>query len=106
MMRNNYRTVINAFLNEKKLEIKSFEKYVDLFLHNNNEGEEIPRLYQSYGSRWEICVAISPYNQFEQISFVNGITTYQGGKHVEYITNQVTKKLAEYIQRKRNICKD
>ena len=95
--------LVNVFLNEKKLEIKSFEKYVDLFLHSNNEGDEIPRLYQSYGSRWEICVAISPYNQFEQISFVNGITTYQGGKHVEYITNQVTKKLAEYIHKKKKI---
>ena len=29
---------------------------------------------------------------FQQISFVNGIFTYKGGKHVEYITNQITKK--------------
>ena len=94
---------VSVFLNEKKLDIKSFDRYTDLFLHTNSEDEEIPRLYQSFGSRWEICVAISPYNQFEQISFVNGITTYQGGKHVEYITNQVTKKLADYIHKKKKI---
>ena len=51
-----------------------------------------------------ICVAINPTQQFEQVSFVNGITTYQGGKHVEYITNQVTKKLAEYIQKEESNC--
>ena len=50
-----------------------------------------------------MCVAINPTQQFEQVSFVNGITTYQGGKHVEYITNQVCKKLAEYIEKKKKI---
>jgi DNA topoisomerase-2 len=94
--------LVNVYLNDEKLEIKSFEKYVDLFLKSSN-GEEIPRLYQNFGTRWEVCVAVNPYSQFEQISFVNGITTYQGGKHVEYITNQVTKKLSEYIYKKRKI---
>ena len=46
---------------------------------------------------------MNPTQQFEQVSFVNGITTYQGGKHVEYITNQVTKKLGDYIQKKKKV---
>ena len=88
---------VNVFLNDKKLECKSFEKYVDLFLEDAN------KLYQEVNDRWAICVAINPSQQFDQVSFVNGITTYQGGKHVEYITNQVTKKLAEYIQKKKKV---
>ena len=91
---------ITIYLNDKKLECKSFEKYTDLYL---GDKKEVPRLYQEFGERWAICVAINPTQQFEQISFVNGITTYQGGKHVEYITNQVTKKLSEYIHKKKKV---
>ena len=93
---------VNVYLNEKKLEVKSFEKYVDLYL---GDKQEVPRVYQEFGDRWAICIAVNPLQQFEQVSFCNGITTYQGGKHVEYITNQVTKKLAEYINKKKVIVK-
>ena len=88
---------VNVYLNDKKLECKSFEKYVDLFL------DDSPKLYQEVNDRWSICIAINPLQQFDQVSFVNGITTYQGGKHVEYLSNQVTKKLAEYILKKKKI---
>ena len=91
---------VSIYLNDKKLECKSFEKYTDLYLGDKKEN---PRLYQEFSNRWAVCVAINPSQQFEQVSFVNGITTYQGGKHVEYITNQVTKKLAEYIQKKKKV---
>jgi DNA topoisomerase-2 len=46
--------------------------------------------------RWEIVLAESPPDTgFDQISFVNGIWTIRGGKHVEYIVNQVTKKFLD-----------
>jgi DNA topoisomerase II len=91
---------VNIYLNDKKLEFKSFEKYTDLYLGDKTE---VPRHYQEFSSRWAVCVAVNPTQQFEQVSFVNGITTYQGGKHVDYITNQVCKKLAEYIEKKKKI---
>jgi len=91
---------ITIFLNEKKLECKSFETYADLYL---GDKKEVPRVYQEVNDRWDVCIALNPTQSFEQISFVNGITTYQGGKHVEYITNQVTKKLAEYILKKKKV---
>ena len=50
--------------------------------------------------RWAICIAINPTQQFEQVSLCGG-TTYRG-KH-DYITNQVCKKLAEYIEKKKKI---
>ena len=91
---------VNIFLNDTKLDFKSFEKYTELYFGSK---EEVPRIYQEYGSRWAICVAINPSQQFEQVSFVNGITTHQGGKHVEHITNQICKKLADYIEKKKKI---
>ena len=43
---------------------------------------------------------------FQQVSFVNGISTIRGGKHVDYVTNQITKKLCELItKRKKTIVK-
>ncbi len=91
---------VSIFLNDKKLEFKSFDKYTDLYLGDKTEN---PRLCQDFSSRWSVCIGVNPNQQFEQVSFVNGITTYQGGKHVEYITNQVCKKLAEYIEKKKKI---
>jgi DNA topoisomerase-2 len=36
-----------------------------------------------------------------QVSFVNGIFTTKGGKHVEYIVNQITRKMSAYIEKKK-----
>ena len=54
-------------------------------------------MYEKFNDRWEIGVALSPDGKFNQISFVNGICTTQGGRHVEYISGQVVKKIVEII---------
>ena len=89
---------VNIFLNDTKLECKNFEKYVELYLE-----KDTPKLYQEFNNRWSVCIAVNPSQNYEQVSFVNGITTYQGGKHVDYITNQVCKKLSDYILKKKKI---
>ena len=35
--------------------------------------------------------------------YVNGINTKKGGKHVDYIMNQIVKKMAIYIEKKKKI---
>jgi DNA topoisomerase-2 len=64
-----------------------------------------PRVYEDDGTvgRWEYAVALTPTNEFVQISFVNGIHTSKGGKHVEYILNQITRKLCEFIEKKKKV---
>lgn len=91
---------VNIFINDKKLDFRSFEKYTDLYL---GDKQEVPRIFQEFNPRWSVSIGLNPKQQFEQVSFVNGITTHQGGKHVDYITNQICKKLAEYIDKKRKI---
>jgi DNA topoisomerase-2 len=83
---------VNVYFNEKKINIKDFEKYTDLFLDTKTIQ---PRCYELVNDRWEVSVAISKSGTFEQMSFVNGINTIRGGRHVEYITNAITKKLVE-----------
>ena len=90
----------NIFLNNEKLNIKTFENYIDLYLGDKKEN---PRVYEKINDRWEIAAGLNPNFNFEQISFVNGINTFKGGKHVDYITNQITKKMADIIQKKKKV---
>lgn len=89
---------IIVYFNGEKLDYKNFEKYVDLYLGGKDSHT---RVYESINDRWEIVASYNNFNGFEQISFVNGIWTIRGGKHVEYILNQIIKKLTEIIQKKK-----
>jgi len=80
--------------------VKNFQTYVDLYLGSKTE---TPRIYESASERWEYAVALSPTGEFANVSFVNGICTYKGGKHVDYIMGQVTRKLVEYIEKKKKV---
>ena len=82
---------VSVYFNDEKLAIKDFEKYSELFL----EKESQPHVYENVNERWEVVVALSKTGIYEQISFVNGINTLRGGKHVDYITNMVVKNLCE-----------
>jgi DNA topoisomerase-2 len=80
--------------------VKNFEQYVNMYIGDKGES---PRVYESSGDRWEYAVALTPTNEFVQVSFVNGIHTAKGGKHVEYILNQITRKLGEFIEKKKKV---
>ena len=86
--------------NSTLIPIKNFQQYIDLYIGTKTE---ITRTYEDNGDRWEYAVALSPSHEFIQVSFVNGIHTSKGGKHVEYILNQITKKLVDYIEKKKKI---
>jgi DNA topoisomerase II len=92
-------TDVKVSFNDEKIETKNFETYTNLYLGASKT--DCPRVYlNDENDRWNVCVSSS--NQgFQQVSFVNGIYTLKGGKHVEYILNQITKKLCEMILKKR-----
>jgi DNA topoisomerase-2 len=88
--------------NSIPIPVKTFKNYTDLYLGNTEESNG-KKVYEENGERWEYLIALSPTHEFIQVSFVNGIHTSKGGKHVEYILNQVTRKLIEYIEKKKKI---
>ena len=45
-------------------------------------------------------VCVSPNDKFEQISFVNGISTPNGGTHVDSITKILTSGVVKQIKKK------
>ena len=50
-----------------------------------------------------ICCFYVSNHEFMTVSFVNGICTHKGGKHVDHIIGQITRKLQEYIEKKKKI---
>lgn len=80
--------------------VKHFQQYIDLYIGAKGETK---RIYESPDPRWEYVVSLSPTGEFQHVSFVNGIYTQKGGKHVEYIINQIIRKLTEYIKTKKKV---
>ena len=89
---------LNVYFNGQKLEIKNFEKYIKLFIDDSCKFA-----YEKVNERWEIGCALSPNLSFDQVSFVNGINTMRGGKHVDYVMKQITDKLCEFIKKKKKV---
>ena len=91
---------IKVKYNSSIIPTKNFEQYINLYI---GEKSVSPRVYEEANPRWEYAVALTPTNEFIQVSFVNGIYTSKGGKHVEYILNQITRKLSEFIEKKKKV---
>ncbi len=91
---------IKVKYNSSIIPTKNFEQYINLYI---GEKTTSPRVYEEANPRWEYAVALTPTNEFIQISFVNGIYTSKGGKHVEYILSQIIRKLSEFIEKKKKV---
>lgn len=93
---------VSVHLNGRKLDHKSFEKVVELYLPPGMPASE--RVYEKVNDRFELVVSYHDGEAFtgpEHVSFVNGIWTFRGGKHVESVVQNVSTKLAELIAKKK-----
>jgi DNA topoisomerase-2 len=86
--------------NTSLVPVKNFQQYIDMYIGDKSVS---PRVYEEANERWEYSVALTPTNEFVQISFINGIHTSKGGKHVEYILSQITRKMVEFIEKKKKV---
>tara|TARA_Y100001970_G_C14256115_1_gene875521 strand:- start:4712 stop:8191 length:3480 start_codon:yes stop_codon:yes gene_type:complete len=91
---------VKVKFNGELLNIKCFENYIDCFIGKKGETK---RIYETSTERWEYAVCLTPFDEFRQVSYVNGIATSKGGKHVDYILNQIVKKLTAYIEKKKKV---
>ncbi len=89
---------IKVKYNNELIPVKNFEQYISMYIGDKSTAI---RVYEDNGERWEYAVGLTPTSEFVQISFVNGIHTSKGGKHVEYILNQIIRKLVDYIEKKK-----
>lgn len=91
---------IKVMCNNDIVPVKNFQQYIDLYIGGKDTSK---RVYETKDERWEYAVALSPTHEFTHVSFVNGICTFKGGKHVDYITSQITRKLCDYIEKKKKV---
>ena len=83
----------------------TFEKFIKLFLRDGMTGFA----YENAGPRWEMGAVLAShlYSDEEElpedkhISFVNGIHTKKGGKHVETVTRKVLTDFCEIAKKKK-----
>jgi DNA topoisomerase-2 len=86
--------------NGELVPVKNFLQYVDLYIGNKATTD---RVHEEANERWEYVVCLAPKEEFTQVSFVNGIFTGKGGKHVEYILNQIVRKMTVLIKQKKKV---
>ena len=89
--------------NGAPIPVKNFQQYIDMYIGPKEGADASKRVYESADGRWEYAVALAPSQEFTQVSFVNGICTYKGGKHVEYIVGQIVRKLIAFIEKKKKV---
>ena len=89
---------VSVFLNDEKINCKDFSEYVSYYIGSKSEAPRV--YYEEPSGRWQICVALSKKDSFQHVSFVNGISTIDGGSHVDHIILPIIKKCTEEIQAK------
>jgi DNA topoisomerase-2 len=90
------RGQLQVFHNDIPIRLETFTDYMKLYLD-----PEHLTVSCKPNDRWEIGACLAPTFQFTQVSFVNGINTHRGGKHVDYIVKQITKKMVDMINKKK-----
>ena len=118
------------YLNGHVLPVPSMAAYMELFtpLDSPSLPDDIKKLtpkkrrealiaYESAGERWEIGAILTSRVYKDDppddrhLSFVNGILTRRGGKHVDYVATHVLKEFCELAKKKKveisaNLLKD
>jgi len=95
---------VKVSFNKEEVKTNTFEKFVKLFI-----SDEKHIAYEKSSDRWEVAVILTR-NLFDsdatlpdekQISFVNGINTKKGGKHVETVFKTLMGDFCELAKKKK-----
>jgi len=109
----------NVFYNGFKVDVKDFKSYIGLYhfegmptsesddettstisTADEDKTEEYKLFHETVNNTWEVGFMYAPDSGGEQISFVNGICTYHGGTHVNYVVDMVVNKLKDLVAKK------
>ena len=85
---------LNIYFNGKKIQINSFKDYCNMFLPDDGF------IIYDENKDWQIGISVSPSGNFQQVSYINSVYTYDGGSHVDYILNQIIPTIRERINKK------
>lgn len=82
---------LKVSFNGRKIEINTFEKFVKEY--------DSQSVFYECEDRWRLGVSYSK-NGFNHISFVNSTPSFDGGTHIDYITDKIIDAVREKIEKK------
>ena len=90
--------IVSVHINGEKIKCKDFAEYTSYYIGSKTEASRV--YYEEPNGRWQICIALSQKDSFQHVSFVNGLSTIDGGSHVDHVILPIIKKCTEEIQAK------
>jgi DNA topoisomerase-2 len=85
---------VTIHYNDKPIEINSFTDYAKIYF---DKGQDY--VSQTCGNS-EFIITNSSNDKFKDISFVNGVHTKNGGKHVDHLLKQIIDNMQKAIKKK------
>lgn len=85
---------IKVYWNDTLIKIKNFDEYCRMYLDPQID------LVVDQTDSWHVCVAPSDNDTFEHTSFVNGVDTFNGGTHINYVVENIIYKVRDFILKK------
>ena len=89
-------THLKVYWNGERIPTRSFKDYVELYT-----GPDVDYAYDETDN-WKVAVTGSD-DGFQQMSFVNGTHTKEGGTHVLYAGMQIWERVREFIKKKHKV---
>lgn len=80
------------------IKVQGFKQYVELYT-KDNMSDDAKVVYEAVNDRWEVALTVSD-GGFKQVSFANSIATTKGGRHVDYVADQMVAKMIDVIKKK------
>lgn len=105
-MAANTHSGVTVYLNDAQVPISKFTDYPGLYTNFVNESASIilKNTTSNIIESWEVIVSTpSEGSGYECVSYVNGICTYSGGTHVNYITQKLTKSVSDYVTKENKL---
>jgi DNA topoisomerase II len=94
---------VSVHLNGTKLPVRSFERYADMYIGARGEAQRF--FEKSAEGLMEVVVACSSAG-FQHVSFVNGLHTSRGGRHVDAVVDKIVAAVTPLVlQRKKKSLK-
>ncbi len=92
---------IKISVNDQEIVCRDFKDYIKMYY--GNDTKEKPKIvHEKVNSRWEVGIGFSTNVGDRYVSFVNGISTFQGGTHVAHVVNVCVTKIIAHINKKKD----
>lgn len=88
---------VKVYFNDKQIKEKSFLQYIKCYFPNN----EYEAVVDDKQKRWKVAMVYDRESVMDHkhISFVNGVCTSRGGKHLNHVVDQIVDKVMEKVKR-------